>query len=122
MRPITWIVFGVLACGCARKPAELRFDTAGWQAGTSYVGETPTVRQKMASDVVNRVLPGKTKLEIEHMLGPSPKNSYLRVSEGMDLIYLLGPEQSGLFAVDSEWLLIWLDPSDRFKGAAIKRD
>jgi hypothetical protein len=120
MRPFAWVVCCVLAYGCTRKPGELSFDAAGWQGRTSNVGAPPTVRERMVSDVVTRTLPGKTKLEIEQLLGPSLETSYFK-SERMDLIYFLGPEQ-GLFSVDSEWLLIWLDAGSRFKGAAVKRD
>jgi hypothetical protein len=98
------------------------FDSKEWQAAWNYGGKgTPTVRQRMVRDIMERVLPGKTKPEIEAILGPSLETPYLK-STGRDLIYILGPEREGFFKVDSEWLLIWLDGTGHFMRADLATD
>ncbi len=75
----------------------------------------------MLGDVVSHVLPGQARQELEQLLGPSLDTPYFADS-GRDLIYLLGRERGSLFAIDSEWLLIWLDESGRVKGYQIRTD
>ena len=75
----------------------------------------------MLKDVVEKILPGKNRQEIERVLGPSLETDYFR-SPDRDLIYYLGPERDGLFNIDSEWLLIWLDEDDKFKQYIIAND
>ena len=66
-------------------------------------------------------LPWKTKSEIEVLLGPSLETPYF-ASTGRDMIYVLGPERSSYFRIDSEWLLIWLDENGRFHRYTIAND
>ena len=75
----------------------------------------------MLKDVVEKILPGKNKQEIESALGPSLETGYFR-SLDKDLIYYLGPERDGLFNIDSEWLLIWVDENDKFERYMIAND
>jgi hypothetical protein len=99
------------------------FDRAAWnhpRSSDSVEGDI-TPRQKMLADVVNRVLPGKTRQEIEEKLGASLDSPYFG-SSGRDLIYVTGPERDSMFAIDSEWLLIWLDESGRFERYEIATD
>ena len=72
----------------------LKFDRAVWQDEDScgFVDADITPRQKMLRDVVERVLPDRTRAEIEGQLGPSLDTSYFR-STGRDLIYVTGPER-----------------------------
>jgi len=60
----------------------------------------------MLVDVVKNILPGRTRAEIEEILGPSLETSYFK-STGRDLIYGLGPQRDSYFSIDSEWLLTY---------------
>jgi hypothetical protein len=75
----------------------------------------------MLGGVVRDVLPGSHRSEIEQALGPSLDTAYF-ASTDRDLIYLLGPERSLFFGIDSEWLLIWLDESGHFERFAVTVD
>lgn len=100
----------------------LQFDRETWQHEGScrFVDGDITPRQKMLRDVVEEVLPGMTRAEIEEQLGPSLDTSYFRTT-GRDVIYVTGPER-GFIAIDSEWLLIWLDENGRFERYGIYTD
>lgn len=73
----------------------------------------------MLGDAV-AALQGKTRSEIESLLGPSLDTPYF-TSTGRDLVYFLGPERAYL-AFDSERLLIWLDKNGRFLQYSIAND
>ena len=74
----------------------------------------------MAGDIVQNVLPGRLRFEIDALLGPSLDTPYFR-DTGCDLVYWLGNERS-VFGIDSEWLLIWLDDDGRFESCRIATD
>ena len=98
------------------------FDSAIWKSESSKDrNDGISMREKMLKDVVENVLPGKSGQEIKSLLGPSLETSYFR-SLDKDLIYYLGPERDGLFNIDSEWLLIWLDHDGKFKKYMIAND
>jgi hypothetical protein len=99
------------------------FDPAIWKAPGSgeFISGDITPRQKMLGDVVANVLPGRGREELTALLGPSLDTTYF-ASTGRDMIYVLGPERTSLFAIDSEWLLIWLDESGRFERYEIAGD
>jgi len=98
------------------------FDSAIWQSESSTDwNEGISVREQMLKDVVERILPGKSRQEIESALGPSLETNYFS-SLDKDLIYYLGPERDGLFNIDSEWLLIWIDEDGKFKRYMIAND
>lgn len=101
----------------------LRFEAATWRATKSadFVTGDITPRQKMLGDVVAHVLPGRTRTEIEELLGPSLATSYFE-NTGRDLIYVLGAERDSFFPIDSEWLLIWFDEAGRFQRYAVYTD
>jgi len=108
----------------------LPFDAAVWKLQESWelsqeldpsLEEPVTTRQKMLKDVVDHVLPGKTRLEIENLLGPSDDTLYFQ-STGRDMIYYLGLQRDAFIRIDSEWLLIWLDNSGRFLRYEIYSD
>jgi hypothetical protein len=98
------------------------FDRSVWLDPTSskYVEDDITPRQKMVADVVAR-LPGRNRQEIEEMLGPSEEEGFFLLP-GWDLIYLTGPQRDSVFAIDSEWLLIWLDDTGTFERYEIYSD
>ena len=99
------------------------FDSAIWQnpGSSEYTADDITPRQKMLGDVVARVLPGRDRGQLEAFLGPSLETTYFARS-GRDMIYILGPMRDSLIPLDSEWLLIWLDPSGRFARYEIASD
>ena len=66
-------------------------------------------------------MPGRDRGELEELLGPSLDTFYF-ASSGRDLIYPLGKERGSLAAIDSEWLLIWLDQSGRFERYEVWTD
>jgi len=74
----------------------------------------------MIDDVVNNVLPGKNKDEIENLLGKEVHSGCFS-SMGCDLIYILGPER-GFVSIDYEWLLIWFDEEGNFQRYKIITD
>lgn len=98
------------------------FDRSIWLDPTSddYVEGDITPRQKMLAAVVAR-LPGHNRQEIKQMLGPSLETSYFQ-GTGRDLIYVTGSQRDSFFSIDSEWLLIWLNDTGRFKRYAILSD
>jgi hypothetical protein len=85
-----------------------------------YVKGDITPRQKMLAQVVAQ-LPGRNRQELEQMLGPSLETGYFQ-SSGRDLIYVTGPQRDSFVAIDSEWLLIWLDDMGTFERYAIVSD
>ncbi|WP_342349061.1 hypothetical protein [uncultured Nitrospira sp.] len=98
------------------------FDSAIWksESSTDWNGGI-TVREKMLKEVIEKILPGKSRQDIENALGPSLETPYFS-SLDKDLIYYLGPERDGLFNIDSEWLLIWIDEEGNFKRYMIAND
>ena len=99
-----------------------RFDSRVWRDPTSSHDTTGdlTARQKMLGDVVENALPGRSRTEIEAILGP-PSDTGNFAGLGHDLIYVTGPER-GPFSIDSEWLLIWLDEQGRFERFEVTTD
>ena len=122
LTPVTFAVHcyipRALPFGSDMKP----FDSAIWKSESSTDwNEGISVREQMLTDVVEKVLPGKSRQEIENALGPSLETDYFS-SFDKDLIYCLGPERDGLFNIDSEWLLIWLNEDGKFKRYMIAND
>lgn len=99
-----------------------QFDPKIWQDPESgkFIGGDITPRQKMLGDVVANVLKGRSRTQLTELLGPSLGAGYF-ASSGRDMIYILGPVR-WFFAMDSEWLLIWLDESGRFERYEIAGD
>ena len=100
-----------------------KFDRAEWRdpRSSAFVPGDITVRQKMLGDVVSTVLPGRSRGDIEQLLGPSLDTPYFK-NTGRDLIYILGAERGSMFSIDSEWLLIWFDDSGRLERYEIRTD
>ncbi|MBF0216870.1 MAG: hypothetical protein HQL30_07760 [Candidatus Omnitrophica bacterium] len=99
----------------------LGFDSVSWRNDGSkpLPEDLVTVRQKMLKDVVCAVLPGKSKQEIENILGPSTRTDHFKGQ--YDLIYVLGPERDSYFGLDYEWLLIRLEDG-KFSSFEIVND
>ncbi len=98
------------------------FNSTIWKSDSSTNWNNGiSIREQMLNDVLENVLPGKYKQEIENILGPSLETGYFQ-SIDKDLIYYLGPERGNYFNIDSEWLLIWLDKDGKFKRFQILND
>ena len=114
MKNLRTICLALLLCsGCVS--SEKQFDQKLWKSEDSLKPSNYsdlTDRQRMVNDLVTNHLKGKTKSEIESLLGKSLDVGYF-FNNGRDFIYHLGPERS-YFAIDSEWLLIWLDEDQVF--------
>ncbi len=101
----------------------MEFNPDVWKTEKAQVwpGNGPSTREKMLKDLVKNVLPGKSRTEIETLLGPSLETDYFQ-SIDKDLIYYMGPERDNYMALDSEWLLIWLDENGIFQRYKIVND
>ena len=99
------------------------FDSLVWQDKSSVQSDDNGIseREKMLKDLVENILPQKTESEIENLLGKSLETAYFK-SLDKDMIYYLGPERDNFMNIDSEWLLIWLDDSGKFKEYRVVND
>jgi hypothetical protein len=96
-----------------------KFDRDAWlhPNAADSIERDITPRQKMLADAVAR-LPGLSRAQIENLLEPGLDTPYF-LDSGRDLIYVLGPERDTPFAIDSEWLLIWLDDAGHYRRIEI---
>ena len=103
------VLHHILPYPLPRGSYEHRFSREIWLDPNSDLGHGQfiTPRQKMLGDVVKN-LPGKSRAEVEEMLGPS-RDTQKFESLGCDLLYVTGPERASFFGIDSEWFLIWFD-------------
>src|SRR5574337_1903561 len=112
----------LVQAGCHRLPAssyEKKFDSASWKDEASWSGiDRPTPRQQMLGDLVNNVLPGKSRAEVLEILGPP---SQAKMTHAADLVWCLGIER-GLFGIDSEWLFVWFDSAGVVSRTALGHD
>ena len=93
------------------------FNSELWIADDSLlVRDGITNRQKMLGDVIENVLPGKSRNDIIRLLGLSSDDSNQR-----NLRFYLGPARGDYFGVDVEWLVIYLDPSGNFEKHEVFR-
>lgn len=82
-------------------PPPLAFDSAAWIAATASTDKT---RYRMHKDFLSKHPPvGKTRAEVEKLLGPPAQTGYFRE---WDMVYPMGPEPG--FGVDSVWLVFRL--------------
>jgi len=80
---------------------------------------TDSQRLRMADGLLkSKILLGKSKAEIEAMLGPPTTTEKFGDS---DLVYWLGPER-GFISIDSEWLALYFDQAGSVRDARIVRD
>lgn len=97
---------------------KIRFDSSTWKQ-MGQLNQASYPRLEMAEDLIrDRTLYGKTKEEVIELLGKPSDDGYFKT---YDLVYWLGPER-GWFSVDSEWLLIQLDDSERVIKYELGRD
>ena len=74
-------------------------------------------RQKMLGDVVENILPGKSRNEIIRLLGLSSDDS-----NQPTLLFYLGPARGDFFGVEVEWLEVYLDLSGNFEKYEVFRE
>jgi hypothetical protein len=67
--PDLWVIYHYLP--------RVQFDQVVWD-DTDIDGADPTARQRMIRDLVLRILPGKSRAEIEQLLGRSPTYAEMR--------------------------------------------
>ena len=86
------------------------FDSAEWKAHPGSFDST--YRLSMVDSLLwLHDLKGMTREQVTALLGPPPANGGGYFSE-WDLVYPLGPER-GLFSIDTEWLVIRVEPGKR---------
>jgi hypothetical protein len=108
----------LLGCTPKSEPPVSTFDSKTWK-DPELINQDPYPRRDMADELVGRrTLVGKSRAEVLEMLGEAPKSEYFT---DWDVVYWLGP-QRGFVAVDSEWLVIRFDESDRVTEAKITTD
>jgi hypothetical protein len=85
-----------------------RFDAVVWRdSARAYSHEA--ARGCMVDHLLRTVeLKGQTRAAVVALLGEPRPTDYF---DQYDLVYWLGPER-GLMSVDSEWLVLELDPND----------
>lgn len=85
------------------------FDSDLWKDKDSsgFTKGDLTTRQKMLGSVVYQILPNKSRLAVEDLLGDASRSGYFTQLDP-DLLYCLGPERS-FIGIDSEWLAIWFN-------------
>jgi hypothetical protein len=92
-----------------------KFDSKVWKDNAKafdFDVNLYTPRQKMIDDLVDNVLPGLTRDEINDLLG-DPDSGLLSVENESNIVYVLGPERG--LGVDSQCLLISFDELGYFQ-------
>lgn len=118
---------GIVVCGAVglslslffrSHTAPVPFERAAWLNGEN-ASSTDAPRLRMADGLVaSRVLLGKPRAELEALLGPPTKTNKFK---NFDLVYWLGPER-GFMSIDSEWLVIRFDSTNKAVQASIVGD
>jgi len=94
------------------------FDSELWIADNSTVmREGINDRQKMLGDVVENILPGKSRNEIIRLLGLSSDDSHQPT-----LLFYLGPARGDSSGIAVEWLKVYLGPSGNFEKYEVFRE
>lgn len=87
------------------------FNSELWIADDSTImREGITDRQKMLGDVVEHVLPGKSRNEVIRLLGLSSDDSHQPT-----LLFYLGPARGDSSGIEVERLKVYLEPSGNFE-------
>jgi hypothetical protein len=86
-----------------------KFTPALWQ--DPEASRSPrAIRGCLVDDLIARTpIRGRSRADIVALLGEPPRTGYF---VEYDLVYWLGPER-GLMSIDSEWLVMRLDPNGR---------
>lgn len=96
-----------------------KFEKSAWLNGEQIGHIEDAPRLRMADGLlINKPPLGKSRIEVESMLGPPTKTDKFRE---YDLIYWLGPERS-FISIDSEWLVLRLSGTGVVSDMKIVRD
>jgi hypothetical protein len=102
----------------ARCKGHDRFDSRAWRDSTLAWGPL-AVRGCMVDNLLSKhPLRGQSRASVLALLGEPHPTNYFR---DYDLVYWLGPERSPI-SIDSEWLVMRLDPSNRVKEVRLVTD
>lgn len=97
-------------------PPGRAFDAQAWRSREAAWDDNAA---RMADRLIAQsTLTGMTRNEVVRMLGTPPETAYFK---DWDLVYRLGPER-GMFAIDSEWLVVRFDGRQRVTDYRIVRD
>ncbi len=116
----TVVIFGLLAVSGVVywyiSPGSADFNRTIWLQGES---SRDSPRLRMADRLVkSKMLLGKSKGEVEAMLGPPTSTD--KFSDA-GLVYWLGPER-GFISIDSEWLTLNFDQAGKVDDIQIVTD
>lgn len=104
------IAFFILAPSIKSYAQRTPFNSEKWK---EPVARAEPIRQKMLPDLLkNHPLIGKTRNEVDLLLGQPPMSSYFK---DYDYVYWLGPERNPL-GIDSEWLCIKFEDNKVIKA------
>lgn len=96
------------------------FNSEVWRNGDNYEFSSDAPRLRMADAIIDSgVLIGKTKVEVDNMLGPQTNTDYFRPQ--YKYVYWLGAER-GWMSIDSEWLVLNFGSDGTVSEARIVRD
>ena len=121
--PLTdWAVQRFVFLGAPPDYSIQQFDRKIWldERSTNGTALLLSPRQEMLADVLRHIVYKSNRRRIEQGLGPSYVTGYFK-STGRDLIYPLGPTH-GFFALDDEWLLIWLNADGTVRNFYVAED
>ena len=94
------------------------FDSELWiQENSMESKEGITERQKMLGDLIENILPGKTRNEVIRLLGLSSDDSNQPA-----LLYYLGPARGDFYGMEVEWLNIYFGPSGLYEKQKVFRE
>jgi len=119
----SWLLLLAVQRGLPYGSHILSFDRKVWldpESTRAPFGDI-TERQRMLASVLGLLEPGKSRADIEELLGPSLQTGYF-LEGGRDLIYYLGTERSSFLGLDSEWILIWIDDQERLSRYRLATD
>ena len=98
----------------------LVFDAKVWREKSADAGDDWPTRLRMVNSLMDRrLLDGRTQPQVVELLGTADDTSKW---SDWDLVYHLGRERTGLFRIDSEWLVIRLDSSRTVSSYQIVAD
>ena len=108
-------IFAFLDDGVDRIP----FVSSVWK-NTPAVFSHDSVRLRMVDDFLNDYsIAGMPRSEVISLIGEPDQTEYFK---SYDMVYMLGQETDSYFAVDSQWLVLELNDSERVKSYDIVVD
>lgn len=102
----------------ARGLAAMTFDPAIWRDQVAIYSDAFPRRRMVADLRRNHLSTGMTREQVTALIGPPTDTAKFR---DHGLVYWVGPEPGGV-SIDSQWLLIDLDPSGRVVAIDVATD